>query len=94
MASFITKRRRFNRELEELTREWVTNHGAESTFAEMVVAEPETAKRMVWLHIVLGEEVTERVTRHFDLDPMEVRAEAWGSDLIEQMKKIEQEEPA
>jgi hypothetical protein len=76
---FLNKRRRLTRELSRITDEWVAEKGLASTFADMAVEKPDTARRFIELHVLLNLPVSDRVLDHYEMDPEQMRREYWDT---------------
>ena len=50
---------------------------------ELCVMEPEKAREMIRLSVVLGIPVSDRLIQWFDLDVNEERAAVWGRQMVD-----------
>lgn len=79
---FIRRQRKLTAELRLIESEWTAAQGGDSSFAEMIVAAPDKAERVVKLYIALNLPVSDRMLAHFGLSVVAVRAEFWGPDAF------------
>lgn len=74
--SYTRKMKRFLAEL----RGMVNAVPPETQMAHFIVEHPEEGKRLVWLLVATGQQVTDRLLFHFGWDhPQQIRDEAWGT---------------